>query len=294
MKVNTEKSSAPLSAVDLNAPSAHTGNVKISAGRDKTLQKRMTSAINSRLFIILALVSAVSALATFFRGYPLALTLLLALFRTAFSAALWTVFFTEGQKGLKALALIALVQRIAFPVFFVFFAVFCAFAMFGVCITGNLFMDFAWQVRSLDILGLVPILGLCALAHTSNVVLRPKHLLFANARDAFLYGFTFEKGAADYIRNCTVLAIVYPVLYIAGLILGSFTKIGFLSEDLAGFLDKHLLCELHPVLSILGLLLTSAALLLSAKATVRYRKIIRSYKADKAKTKERIRKVMGS
>ena len=58
MKVNSDKNTPHIVNSDLNAPSAHTENVKISAGRDKTLQKRMTSSINSRLFIALALVSA--------------------------------------------------------------------------------------------------------------------------------------------------------------------------------------------------------------------------------------------
>ena len=294
MKVNSDKTTPPIVNSDLNAPSAHTENVKISAGRDKTLQKRMTSSINSRLFIALALVSAVSAFASFFRGYSLAVTLVLALFRTAFSATLWTVFFTEGQKGLKALSLISLIQRIFFPVFFLFFAVFCSFAMFGVCITGSLFMSFARQVRTLDIFALVPILGLCALAYASSVVLKPRYLLFANIRDAFHYGFTFEKCSTEYIKNCIILSITYPVLYITGLILGSFTKLSFLPERLSLFLDRYLLCELHPVVSIFGLIFTSATFILSAKMTARYKKIIKVYKADKAKTKKKMREVMGN
>lgn len=290
----TENSIISAAHEEIKAPSAHTGNVKISAGRDKTLQKRMVSAIDTRLFITLALVSAVSALASFFRGYPLAITLLLAIFRTAFSAVLWTVFFTEGQKGLKALSLISLIQRIVFPVFFLFFAIFCAFAMFGVCITGSLFMDFAWQVRSLDILALLPILVLCALSYTSAMVLRPRHLFFANVRDAFLYGFTFEKYTADYIKNNLILALVYPVLYIGGLILGSFSKLSFVPERLSLFLDRYVLCELNPIVSILGLILTSATFVLAAKSALAYRKIIRTYKTDKAKTKEKMREVMGN
>ncbi len=289
---------APFNLDDVKKQAALAGerNEQKGVGRKigaRTLKRRVSALCTSRLMLLLCLFMSVSALLTAFRGYYMPFTLYLTLQRAANAAVLWTVYITAGKKGTRELAWYPVVEAIVSAVGLLFLAAFTICAMFKTALIFSGSKSFILSIYKSGMWALVLAMSFVMAAYCIYLFKRRERLLLCNLRDALRYGFAFNSGCKVFSVCCIVVACMMPLSLVVLAVLGGFDALPYISADAAALFNRIYNTGSYFVLTLLGVLVHSVALLLTAVMTVRYEGVVKRYKEQRdaqKKAEEEIKK----
>lgn len=250
---------------------------------ERTLRKRLARLASSRLVMLLALFVSFSAILTMFRGYFLPITVVLTVERVLLSVGLWMLFATAGKKGGKLLAAIPLAMMIIASIGLAALAGFATLAMFGkvVPIATKEVIQLARLMYASQLWTLVPILACVMAGYCLNLFYRHQRLLLCNLRDGLKYGFAFENGYKPFASGCVIVAAVALGSQFLRLFFTSFSAFGFLSDKAVAMLDAFFLKQMNYGLSLAGMMVQAAVLIVAAVLALRYGAVVKKFKAQR-------------
>lgn len=255
------------------------GNVQRSV-TEKTFKKRMAKFAASKGVLVLAILFSLSAILSCFRGYMLPLTLFLVAERVAVAATLWTVFFTAGKRGLGFFSLLPVLETVAAVVLMCFMAAFVGCALYGKQLLLGGKEDLVRLIYNAGTVAVIPGLLCIMTAYCIFLFKRHQRLIACNLRDGARYGFSFDKGAYVFARNCVIVAVAMPAAYIAFGLLPSFKSLGF-SEGGAALLSHLFHKGSGYWLNLIGIGVHSTALCVAGSMTVRYAYMVKKFRQQK-------------
>ncbi len=251
---------------------------------ERTLKKRLAKLASSRSVLLLALLVSLSAILTAFRGYLVPITVFLTAERVLFAVGLWMVYITAGKKGGKLLAALPLYSGVAAIIGLLFLAAFISCAMFGKLLLfqteGS--VQLVRVIYSAKLWAIVPALLCIMAAYCFYLFKRHERQLLCNVRDGLKYGFPFEQGYSAYARSCVAVAVLFAAFQITRAFFGGFSQLGFIPDHAVKMLDSLLLPQLNYGVSLVGVLVQAASLVLAATLAYRYGNTVKKYKAQKA------------
>lgn len=254
---------------------------------ERTLKKRLARLCAARPVLILAVLLSVSALLTAFRGYLLPVTVFLTVLRVGYAVGLWLLHLSAGKKGAKLLSALSLYGTIAGVVGLLFLAVYIACAMFGqaLLLQTESTLSLARTIYAAGLWAVIPALMCIMAAYCLYLFKRHERQLLCNLRDGLRYGFPFEQGSAAFTRNSTLSAVVLLVLQIVRAFFTSFSLLGISSANTVKMLDKLLLPQMNYAVSLIGVLVHVAALIVAAALARGYGETVKKYKAQRSAKK---------
>lgn len=251
---------------------------------ERTLKKRLARLCAARPVLILAVLVSVSAVLTALRGYLLPVTVFLVVLRAGYAAGLWLLHLSAGKRGAKLLSALSLYGTLAGVVGLLALAVYIACAMFGQALflqtEGTLRL--AHTIYAAGLWAVIPVLMCIMAAYCLYLFKRHEWRLLCNLRDGLRYGFPFEQGSTAFTRNCTLCAAVLLVLQIVRAFFTSFSLLGISSANTVKMLDKLLLPQLNYAVSLIGVLVHIAALIMAAGLAHSYGETVKKYKSQRS------------
>ncbi len=254
---------------------------------EKNFKKRMARFANSKVVITLAVLMTLSAILSIFRPYLLPINCFLTAERTAMAACLWVVYATGGKRGMGVFAWLSVVETVLASLLMAFFACFVGCGMFSMqfLVTGQ--EDYVRLIKNAGMWAVIPGLAALAVAYCVFLFKRHERLVCCNLRDALRYGFAFDRGSIVFTRNCIIVAIAMPVLYILRGVFGDLEGVSLLSNGAKAFYNAVLPVGKGYWLNLVSVLVHSVALGISGAITVKYSAMVKKYKQQKeAKRKE--------
>lgn len=255
-------------------------NVQKNMG-EKTFKKRMARFANSKAVLLLAVLMTVSALLTVFRPYLLSVKILLVAERAVMALLLWVVYATGGKRGMGAFAWLSVIEIVAFALLMIFFAAFIGCGMFSMQLLFTSHDETVRLIKGAGMWAVLPALLALCVAYSVFLFKRHERLICCNLRDALRYGFAFDKGAYVFMRNCIIVAVAMPLLYIIRGSFGDMSGIKALSDGARGFYGYVLPVGKYYWLNLGGVLVHSAVFVLSGIVAVRYSSMAKRFKRQK-------------
>ena len=241
---------------------------------ERSFKRRAARLAHSNAVLALAVLMTVSALFSLFRPYILPVNFYLTVERGVMAGLLWTVYVTGGKRGMAIFAWLAVIAAIMA----VFFAAFIVCGMFAMQLLFTNQDDMVRAINGAGMWAFVPALLFLAVSYCIFLFKRHERLVCCNLRDSLRYGFAFDRGSYVFARNCLIVAVAMPVLFVIRGLLGDFSGIELLSDGARKLFNDVLPMGKYYWFSIVGVLVHSAAMLLSGAILVKYAAMTKKYK----------------
>lgn len=248
---------------------------------EKSFKRRVARFAQSNGVLLLAVLMTVSALLSFFRPYVMPVNCFLAAERSVMAVLLWVIYGTGGKHGMGLFAWLGVIETVVASVMFTFFAAFIGCGMFSMQLLLKNQADLVRVIKGAGMWAVVPALLCLAIAYCIFLFKRHERHVCCNLRDALRYGFAFDRGSYVFARNCAIVAVAMPVLFIVRGSFGDFGGIDALSDGARKLFNTVLPLGKHYWLSLVGVFVHSAALLLSGALLVRYSAMVKKHKEHK-------------
>ncbi len=248
---------------------------------EKSFKRRMARFAHSNAMLILALLMTSSAILTGFRPYLLPINAFLVAERAVMAVCLWIVFATGGKHGMGFMAWLGIIETIAVAVMMAFFAAFIGCGMFAQQLLLTNQEDLVRTIKGAGMWAVVPALLALAVAYCVFLFKRFERLVCCNLRDSLRYGFAFDRGSYMFARNCVIVAVAMPVLYIIRGSLGDFEGIKALSDGARTLYNTVLPMGKSYWLNLAGVIVHSATLLVAGALLVKYSAMVKRFKEQK-------------
>ncbi len=252
----------------------------------RTLKRRVSALCTSRLMLLLCIFMSVSAVLTAFRGYYMPFTLYLTVQRAANAAVLWTVYITAGKKGTRELAWYPVAEAIVSAVVLLFLAAFTVAAMFKTALIFSGSKKLILSIYKSGMWALVLALSFVMAAYCIFLFKRRERLVLCNLRDALRYGFAFNSGCKAFAVCCIIVACVMPLSLVVLALMGGFGSLPYISEEAAALFGRIYNTGSYFVLTLLGILVHSVALTITAVVSMRYEGVVKRYKEQREAQKK--------
>ncbi len=245
---------------------------------ERSFKRRVSRFAQSGAVLLLAVLMTASAVLSCFRPYIFPINCFLVAERGLMALLLWTVYATGGKHGMGLFAWLGVIETVVASVMMVFFAAFIGCGMFAMQLLFTSQADMVRLVKGAGMWAVIPALAALAIAYCIFLFKRYERLICCNIRDSLRYGFAFDRGSYMFARNCAIVAVAMPVLYIIRGSLGDFSGIEVLSEGARKLYNAVLPLGKHYWLNLVGVLVHSATLLLSGAILVKFSAMVKKYK----------------
>ncbi len=275
---------------DSNRDPALAGSVRTQARHAKkvgakTLKRRVGALLSSRLMLLFCVFISVSAVLTVFRGYFVPFTVYLSVQRFAMAGCAWWVYLTAGKQGTTAFSWLPVAESIAAAVMMLFLAAYTGAAMFKKALLFPV-KDYVVDVYNAGMWAIVVGLSFIAIAYCIYLFERHQRLVLCNMRDAVQYGFSFSSGSKRFVLYGFIVAGVMPLSLIVLAIMGGFDGLPYISADAAEFMNRVYNTGWVFVLNLIGVLVHSAAIVVSTMIVGRFDGIVKRYKEQREMQKK--------
>lgn len=255
-------------------------NVQKNIG-EKTFKKRMARFAHSKSVLTLAVLISLSALLTLFRPYILPVKLSLVGFRVALAVCLWLVYTTGGKRGMGFIAWLPVVETVWYSVMMAFFAAFIGCGVFSMQFLLKGQEDLVRLIKQAGMWAFVPALLALAVVYCVFLFKRHQRLICCNLRDGVRYGFSFDRGTYLFVRNCIIVAVAMPLLYIIRGVFGDFEGVNLLSDGAKALFNYVLPTDGGYWINLGGVAVHSAACAVAAAVAIRYSAMVKRFRQQK-------------
>ncbi len=245
---------------------------------ERSFKRRTSRFAQSGAVLLLAVFMTASAVLSCFRPYIFPINCFLVAERGLMALLLWVIYATGGKYGMGFFSWLGVAETAVASVMMAFFAAFIGCGMFSMQFLLTSQEDTVRIIKSAGMWAVIPALLALAIAYCIFLFKRYERLVCCNIRDSLRYGFAFDRGSYMFARNCAIVAVAMPVLYIIRGSLGDFSGIEALSDGARRFYNTVLPLGKHYWLSLVGVLVHSATLLLSGAILIKYSAMVKKYK----------------
>lgn len=237
---------------------------------EKTFKKRMARFANSKAVLLLAVLMTVSAVLSVFRPYLFSIKIFLISERTLMALLLWLLYATGGKYGMGLFSWLCVLETLVSTLAMAFCTAFIGCSMFAMQLLFTDKDDIVRLINGAEMWAVIPALLCLCVAYCIFLFKRHERLICCNLRDSLRFGFAFDKGSYVYMRNCMIVAIAMPVLYIIRGSLGDFSGIKAIPEGARNFYNYAFPMGDSYWLNLAGVLVHSAVLVVAGLICVRY------------------------